>query len=436
MQPKQQRSTCQLMIALTLCGLLAGCAANPSSPASTSEATASPRLIGVAVLDADTFRPGVTSGHWVEPMNQRTPPFTDQQPIQGISAIIHDGDPDDGVYLAMSDNGYGTRENSADYVLCVYRVQPDFVSGNVKVETVFELRDPRKLIPFPITADRSLVTFEGQTHPVDPVVRQQRLLTGADFDLESFRQLPDGTFVFGDEFGPFLLHTNARGELIAPPIALPGRWSPQNPVKPADQQANVATSGGFEGMALSADAKTLYPMLEKPRPDNPAATDLEIFAFDVATLSYRSDQPIYRYPLDPQATAIGDFTAIDEHRYLVIERDSQEGPKAAIKRVYLVDTRDVAPGEVLRKHLVIDLMRIPDPDAISDLSVNNIFTMPFLTIESVLPLDPQQLLIVNDNNYPFSVGRHAGTTGEPDDTEFVLIRLSRDLRLTNHSQLD
>jgi hypothetical protein len=29
-----------------------------------------------------------------------------------------------------------------------------------------------------------------------------RVLTGANFDLESFRQIADGSFWFGDEFGP------------------------------------------------------------------------------------------------------------------------------------------------------------------------------------------------------------------------------------------
>ncbi len=35
--------------------------------------------------------------------------------------------------------------------------------------------------------------------------------------------------------------------------------------------------------------------------------------------------------------------------------------------------------------------------------------------------------VTNDNNYPFSVGRHAETTGEPDDNEFILVRLPEKL---------
>jgi hypothetical protein len=49
---------------------------------------------------------------------------------------------------------------------------------------------------------------------------------------------------------------------------------------------------------------------------------------------------------------------------------------------------------------------------------------PFVTIESVLPVDNQTLLILNDNNYPFSVGR---TPGQPDNNEFILVKLDKSL---------
>jgi glycerophosphoryl diester phosphodiesterase len=50
------------------------------------------------------------------------------------------------------------------------------------------------------------------------------------------------------------------------------------------------------------------------------------------------------------------------------------------------------------------------------------FALPYVTIETALPLADGRLLIVNDNNFPSSIGRHLGS-GRPDDTEWIWLRL-------------
>lgn len=47
-----------------------------------------------------------------------------------------------------------------------------------------------------------------------------RQLTGSDIDLESFQVTPDGTWWFGEEFGPYLLHTDRTGRLLDAPYSL------------------------------------------------------------------------------------------------------------------------------------------------------------------------------------------------------------------------
>ena len=69
-------------------------------------AFAEPILAGRAVLPADTFAPGPTSGQFILPANGRQPPFVDRQPIQGFSAILPDSG---GTFLVISDNGFGSR---------------------------------------------------------------------------------------------------------------------------------------------------------------------------------------------------------------------------------------------------------------------------------------------------------------------------------------
>ena len=187
----------------------------------------------------------------------------------------------------------------------------------------------------------------------------------------------------------------------------------------------AASSGGFEGMALSPDGTTLRPMLERPLVGD-GQTALRIFTFDIAAGAYTGDEDTY--PLDPRGTNIGDFQLYDDERGLVIERDGSTGDLEGCKAVYAVDLS----GDTVDKELVVDLLDIADPRGISepgepgDIGIGDPFALPFVTIESLVVYGPRRIGIANDNNFPFSVGRHVGA-GRPDDTEFVVLRLAERL---------
>jgi len=198
---------------------------------------------------------------------------------------------------------------------------------------------------------------------------------------------------------------------------LPWPYHVTIPTYPARAQA----SGGFEGMALSADGGTLLPMLEKPITGD---DDLLIHAFDLEAGRYTGSR--FRYAFD-DGTAIGAFIICGPYEGLVIERDSSQGTLDGCKRIYRIRTN--GPDQRVTKQLVVDLLDLADPQGISlagasegDVGVGPRFAFPFWTIESVVVLGPQRIGVLNDNNYPFSVGRHVGT-GAPDDTEFIVIEL-------------
>jgi hypothetical protein len=174
-------------------------------------------------------------------------------------------------------------------------------------------------------------------------------------------------------------------------------------------------------MTLSPDGRTLNPLLEGTVAGDPAGT-LRLTEFDLVTGAFTTRR--WRYRLDDPANAIGDATTVDADRLLVIERDNAQGDAAKTKKIYLVDKRDRDHDGLLDKTLVADLLDIADPRGVA--GFGPVFRFPFQTIEDVAILDPRTLVVLNDNNFPFSAGRTAGT---PDNDEMIVIRLGGTLPL-------
>ena len=387
------------------------------------------RLVGYAMLPAASFVDGPTSGQFAGGANGVTGPFEAQQPVQGVSALLPETS---GRFLAMSDNGFGTKENSPDYVLVVYRFVPSLKTSaggeaTIGFEIAMTLRDREDKIGFPIVAEQETYHADPEVPaeeaiPVDEAIKENRLITGADLDIESFRRMSDGTFWFGDEFGPFLIYTDASGVLLRPPVPLPGVKSPESPFL-GNEQPNAQASGGFEAMAQSIDGSRLYPMLEKPLEGAPEG-ELNIYEFDPMSGTYVSEEPLRKYRLDPAAMAASEFVALSDSTFLVLERDAEQGADARHKKIYLVDFGVTDAEGYLLKREVVDLLSIPDPNNIG--GMGETFTFPFVTIESIAVFDDNTVAVANDNNYPFSLGRHLAA-GAPDDTELLLIRFQERL---------
>ncbi|MEF7615043.1 esterase-like activity of phytase family protein [Aquincola sp. MAHUQ-54] len=176
-------------------------------------------------------------------------------------------------------------------------------------------------------------------------------------------------------------------------------------------------------MAINPAGDKLYTLLEGPLIPDADQKRLIINEFSIDTERYTGRT--FGYQLDPLGTNIGDMTAINDHEFLVIERNGlQDAANPGIfKKVFKIDLSKVDANGFAEKTLVVDLMDIADPDDLNGDGKTK-FDFPFVTIEDVLILDTNTLLVINDNNYPGNGGRNLAG---PDATEFIQIRLDTPL---------
>jgi len=361
------------------------------------------------------------------------------QPVQGHSGIKRMAD---GSFWILTDNGAGAKANSPDFMLYLNHYTVDFQSGQFNRQKTVFLHDPDKKVPFRITQEGT----------------DKRYLTGADFDPESF-QIAGGALWIGDEFGPYLIkadlngkvlgvfETKVDGKLVRSPDAA-GVLMPGAPdAKPTPFE--VKRSKGYEGMAASKDGSKLYALLEGAlwNEDTKAYENvggkqyLRVLEFDVKSEQWTGRH--WKYVLEANHHAIGDFNMIDGNTGLIIERDNGEGTAdkacaegqkrtdcfhdlAKFKRVYKVEMSDANVGGEIRKVGYIDLMNIQDPKRLARKPLNNgVLTFPFFTIENVDVVDGTHIVVGNDNNLPFSSSREPN---KADDNELVLLEVGELLR--------
>ena len=386
-------------------------ATGPSSSAG-SESWRAPTLVGRAVLPFDTLAAGPPAGAFVVPgpgtLNGVTFPLA-AQPVEGFSAIV-DGRRR-GEFLAMPDNGFGARANSLDFLIRAYFIRPHFKtarggSGTVHVGRFISFRDPDHRMPFPIVNEDT----------------RRRLLTGGDIDPESLQRSRNGDLWVGDEFGPWILHFNARGRLLDPPYGVPGIMSPNNPALAPGEVATQPNSRGFEAMAISRRGRVLYAALEGATVADPDQTRRNIYRFSIERRAF--SHRVRHYRTEAPGTLVADMGLIGRHRVVLIERDAGSGLNALFRRVYRVDLRHPTTEGFLRKTRVVDLTSIADPHLVSlpplhpgDVGLGDPFRVVCESVEAVHLVRDHRLLVGCDNNLPNS-GRNPS---RPDDNEFILV---------------
>jgi len=151
---------------------------------------------------------------------------------------------------------------------------------------------------------------------------------------------------------------------------------------------------GFEGVAEFENK--LYVAFQRAWIGE---TDARIGIYDLDTQAWS----FVMYPLDMAESQNGgwvglsDITAMGDNKFLVLERDNQGGPDAAIKRIYEIDLTDAVADSVITKTLTKDLMM--------DLAKSN--GMIAEKVEGLALTKGGRVFIASDND---GVDDHSGET--------------------------
>ena len=170
----------------------------------------------------------------------------------------------------------------------------------------------------------------------------------------------------------FIFKTDANG-VIESVITLP------------DEVNDIQVRFGFEGIA--EDNGSLYVVIQRAWGDE---ANPRIGVYNIADDSWR----FLFYPLDPGESQNGgwvglsDITSMGLGQFLVIERDNQGGPDAAIKRLYTFSVNGLSDGDTIGKILQLDLM--------NDLA--NTGGLIYEKIEGSALTTDGDIYIINDND--------------------------------------
>jgi hypothetical protein len=161
-------------------------------------------------------------------------------------------------------------------------------------------------------------------------------------DSEGIRVAPDGTVWVSDEYGPYILHFNQQGQEIGS-LPLPAGFQIANPAAKATDEAANNTTGrttnrGMEGLAISPDGKTLVGMMQSSLTQDGGLTGVNdrVLVYNISDLNNVPAPKQYVYQLDGTTTPISELLAVNDHQFLVDERDGTAGTNG-IKKLYEFD---------------------------------------------------------------------------------------------------
>jgi hypothetical protein len=157
-------------------------------------------------------------------------------------------------------------------------------------------------------------------------------------------------------------------------LPVPPSFSIEHPSADKKVEIDANTHGrvankGFEGLAIAPDGSRVFALLEAPMIQDHGKKGLNCRMLEIELATGLTRQLVLA--LDDARHNLNELLAVDDHRFLAIERDGESGAHAAFKRIVAVDIQgasdvsaieslpaaELPPGvKAARKEPFIDLL--------------------------------------------------------------------------------
>ncbi|HJZ75712.1 MAG TPA: esterase-like activity of phytase family protein [Vicinamibacterales bacterium] len=166
----------------------------------------------------------------------------------------------------------------------------------------------------------------------------------ARLDPEGIRVSRNGRSVFvTDEYGPFVYEFDRESGRRVRAFRLPDKFGVtlKSPVGNTEISGNTSgrvANKGMEGLAITPDGRTLFGIMQSPLIQDGGANGLATRIVRIDVASGRVSEFAYR--LDSSKFTVSEMVAVNDHEFLVDERDGKglgDDSIAVQKKVYKID---------------------------------------------------------------------------------------------------
>ena len=269
----------------------------------------------------------------------------DAADLSGDSALLENGEPRNrlGGFSALDYSGTGNQ-----FAALSDRGPDDGAVGYpCRVQTLEILIQPGKSESVTATVVRTTLFTDsrgrqltGSSAAIEPIGS-----IAHRFDPEGFRFGPMGRMFVSDEYGPVLLQFAASGREIFR-FTLPEHMQVRHPSPDRLMEVQVndkgrASNRGMEGLAVSRDGKSLVGLMQSPllqdaeRTDDGLVSGRNCRLIQIDIENGRTQEFVYQ--LESVKNGNSEIVAYAPNQFLVLERDSLAGNKAAFRKLIHID---------------------------------------------------------------------------------------------------